>query len=57
MLLLPQNPGPVWTLAQWEAWCEELRSLGIKTPGVDVEHAIAEKVVQDRGSGVTQVGV
>lgn len=47
MWLLPQNPGPFGTLAQWKSWREELRALGAKTLGVDVELEIAEKVVLD----------
>lgn len=47
MWLLPQNPGPFGTLAEWKTWQKELRSLGPKAQGVDVELAIAEKVVSE----------
>jgi hypothetical protein len=47
MWLLPQNPGPFGTLSQWKSWQEELRALGAKNPGVDVELEITEKVVLD----------
>lgn len=47
MYLLPPNPGPFGSLAQWLAWRDELLALGASTPGIDVELAVAELAIED----------
>ncbi len=45
MWLLPPNPGPFGSLEQWLQWRQELLRLGAQTHGVDVELAVANKMI------------
>ncbi|MEK6668639.1 MAG: hypothetical protein AABZ19_07470 [Pseudomonadota bacterium] len=47
MWLLPPNPGPFGTLAQWREWQKELKALGPATPGVALELEVAEGFIAE----------
>jgi hypothetical protein len=45
--LLPQNPGPFGTLAEWTAWRDWLITMGTENQGVDVELEVANKLIAE----------
>lgn len=47
MWLLPPNPGPFGTLAQWLDWQKELKALGPATHGVALELEVAEGFIAE----------